>query len=74
MVGKKKSKSKDAKDTAAPKKGPGPGKRYFLATMSDTLIKDLKQAAIADDKSASECLEMATTEWLERRKSKAKNI
>jgi hypothetical protein len=67
MAEKKKSKSK-AQDAPAPKKAPGPGKRYFLATMSDTLIKDLKQAAIADDKSASECLEIATREWLERRK------
>jgi hypothetical protein len=67
MAEKKKSKPQDAKDTPAPKKAPGPGKRYFLATMSDTLIKDLKQAAIADDKSASECLEIATREWLERR-------
>jgi hypothetical protein len=69
MAEKKKEKPKeDAKDTPAPKKAPGPGKRYFLATMSDTLIKDLKRAAIADDKSASECLEIATREWLERRK------
>jgi hypothetical protein len=46
---------------------PGPGKRYFLATMGDDLIKRLKQAAIADDKSASQCLEEAAAEWLERR-------
>jgi hypothetical protein len=68
MAGKKKAKSKEAQEAPAPKKAPGPGKRYFLATMSDTLIKDLKHAAIADDKSASECLEIATREWLERRK------
>lgn len=70
MVEKKKSKSTDAEVAPGPKKGPGRGKRYFLATMNETLIKDLKQAAIADDKSASECLEAATAEWLERRKSK----
>jgi hypothetical protein len=29
---------------------------HFLATMSDKLIKDLKQAAIGLDKSASQCL------------------
>jgi hypothetical protein len=52
------------------KPAPGPGKRYFLATMSDTLIKELKQAAIAEDKSASQCLEEATEEWLGRRKNK----
>jgi hypothetical protein len=73
MAEKKKSKPKDPDAPAAAKKAPGPGKRYFLATMSDGLIKDLKHAAIADDKSASECLEIATREWLERRKSKAKN-
>jgi hypothetical protein len=71
MAEKKKSKPKAPKDPAAPKKAPGPGKRYFLATMSDTLIKDLKQAAIGLDKSASQCLEEATAEWLER-KAKAK--
>jgi hypothetical protein len=54
------------------KQAPGPGKRYFLATMDDKLIKKLKQAAIAEDKSASQCLEIATQEWLERRESKAK--
>ena len=68
MAGKKKATSEEAQEVPARKKAPGPGKRYFLATMSDTLIKDLKRAAIADDKSASECLEIATREWLERRK------
>jgi hypothetical protein len=51
------------------KPAPGPGKRYFLATMSDQLIKSLKQAAIAADKSASQCLEEATQEWLERQRA-----
>jgi hypothetical protein len=36
---------------------PRPGKRYFLATMDRELIKNLKLAAIEDEKSASECLE-----------------
>lgn len=49
------------------KKAPPPGKRYFLATMDEKLIKDLKQAGIADDKSASECLEIAARQWLDRR-------
>jgi hypothetical protein len=44
----------------------GSARFYFLATMSDKLIKDLKQAAISLDKSASQCLEEATAEWLER--------
>ncbi|QND71950.1 hypothetical protein [Tardiphaga robiniae] len=51
---------------------PAPGKRYFLATMDEVLIKDLKVAAIEEDKSASECLEKATREWLARRQPKAR--
>jgi hypothetical protein len=39
--------------------------------MGAELIKNLKQAAIADDKSASECLEIATRQWLDRRETKA---
>ncbi|MEA2817464.1 MAG: hypothetical protein QOI93_5193 [Rhodospirillaceae bacterium] len=65
MAEKKKSEPKQRKPA------PGPGRRYFLATMSDKLIKNLKQAAIDADKSASQCLEEATEEWLERR---AKNL
>ena len=44
----------------------------IFATMDDQLIKDLKVAAIDEDKSASVCLEMATREWLERRVPKAR--
>ena len=68
MVGKKKS-----DPSVGPKKrkqAPVAGKRYFLATMDDRLIKDLKVAAIDEDKSASECLEMATRDWLARRAPK----
>ena len=74
MAGKKSSKARDAKDPAAPeapavpKKAPPKGKRYFLATMDADLIKEMKQAGIAADKSASECLEIAAREWLGRRK------
>ena len=70
MAGKKRSKARDPKGPAVPKKAPPPGKRYFLATMDAALIKDMKQAAIADDKSASECLEIAARQWLERRGKK----
>ena len=65
MAGKNGSKAKEPR--AVPKKAPPPGKRYFLATMDVDLIKDMKQAGIADDKSASECLEIAAREWLARR-------
>jgi hypothetical protein len=75
MAGKKSSKARDANDSAAPKavlpkKAPPPGKRYFLATMDEKLIKEMKSAGIADDMSASECLEIAAREWLARRESK----
>jgi hypothetical protein len=74
MAGKKSSKARDAKESTAPKaalpkKAPPPGKRYFLATMDENLIKEMKQAGIAKDKSASECLEIAAREWLERQGS-----
>lgn len=70
MAGKKSSRAREA-SPSLPKKAPPPGKRYFLATMDVGLIKDMKQAGIADDKSASECLEEAAREWLGRRGSKA---
>jgi hypothetical protein len=70
MADKKSSKAKEPR--AVPKKAPPPGKRYFLATMDVDLIKDMKQAGIADDKSASECLELAAKEWLERRSTAGK--
>jgi hypothetical protein len=38
--------------------------------MDENLIKEMKQAGIAKDKSASECLEEAAREWLERQKTK----
>jgi hypothetical protein len=66
MAEKKRSKPNDPKDPEVPRKAPPPGKRYFLATMDAKLIKELKQAAIGLDKSASQCLEDATAEWLER--------
>ena len=41
-------------------------KRKFLATLDPEVIKNLKLAAIQDDTSASECLEEAAKEWLQR--------
>jgi hypothetical protein len=69
MAGKKSSKARGP--TVPPKKAPPPGKRYFLATMDAELIKEMKTAGIAKDKSASECLEIAAREWLERQETKA---
>jgi hypothetical protein len=54
------------------KPAPGAGKRYFLATMGAELIKNLKLVAIEDETSASEVLEKAAQEWLERRASKSR--
>ena len=70
MAGKKSSKARDA-SPSVPKKAPPPGKRYFLATMDADLIKKMKQAAISDETSASDCLEEAAKEWLARREKKS---
>jgi hypothetical protein len=70
MAGKKSGKARDG-SPSVPKKAPPPGKRYFLATMDGDLIKQMKQAAIAEDASASECLEIAAQEWLARRVSQS---
>jgi Ribbon-helix-helix protein, copG family len=45
--------------------------RKFLATLEAETIKGLKLAAIQEGKSASEILEEATAQWLERWKAKA---
>jgi hypothetical protein len=45
-------------------------KRKFLATLDPEVIKAMKLAAIEDETSASEILEEAAVEWLERRKKK----
>lgn len=50
----------------------GIDKRKFLATMESETIKSLKLAAIQKNTSASEILEEAAGEWLDRWKSKAK--
>ena len=45
-------------------------KRSFFATMSADVIKAMKQAALEDDTTASECFEVAAREWLDRRKKR----
>lgn len=45
-------------------------KRQFLLTMDPEVIKNIKLAAIEDDTSASEAMEEAAKQWLERRKKK----
>jgi hypothetical protein len=57
------------KSGKAPPK-PSDDKRSFFATMSAEVIKAMKQAALEDDTTASECFEAAAREWLERRKKR----
>jgi hypothetical protein len=45
-------------------------KRQFLATMNPEVIKAVKLAAIQDETSASEILEVAAAQWLAKRKKK----
>jgi hypothetical protein len=54
------------------RKPPEGDKRQFLVTMGPATIKAVKTAAIEDDTTASEVMEEAANQWLERRKSKAK--
>lgn len=54
------------------RKPPEGSKRQFLTTMDPQVIKAIKTAAIEDDTTASELMEEAAVQWLERRKSKAK--
>jgi hypothetical protein len=46
----------------------GQKRRNFFATMSGEVIKAIKRAALEDDRTASEVLEEAANDWLERRK------
>lgn len=43
-------------------------KRQFLLTLDAEVIKNIKLAAIEDETSASEAMEEAAKQWLERRK------
>ena len=58
----------------SPKKGrqPPPGdKRQFVTSLDPDVIRRIKQAAIGLDTTASEIMEEAAREWLERHKSKS---
>lgn len=55
-----------------PRKGrqaPSGDRRQFLATMDVDVIKAMKTAALEDDTTASELLETAARDLLERRKA-----
>jgi hypothetical protein len=58
------------KRTEKDRKKSSADKRNFFATMSADVIKLVKQAALEDDTNASEILEKAAKEWLDRRKKK----
>ena len=51
------------------RKSPEGSKRQFLTTMDPEVIKAIKTAAIEDETTASELMEEAANQWLERRKS-----
>lgn len=60
----------DAKPS--PKKGRKPpqgDKRQFLTSLDPEVIKQIKQAAIGLEKTASEVMEEAAKEWLQRHHS-----
>ncbi len=46
------------------------GRRQLTTFMDPTILKELKMAALAEDKKAYECVEVAVAEWLKRRKTK----
>lgn len=48
----------------------GQEKRNFFATLSADVIKSIKRAAVDEETTASEILDQAAREWLERRKHK----
>jgi len=59
----------------SPKKGrkPPPGdKRQFLTSLDPEVIRQIKQAAIGLDKTASEIMEEAARQWLERHHARKK--
>lgn len=59
-----------AKKAGKEGKGRSADKRNFFATMSADVIKSIKQAALEEDTTASEILEDAAKQWLERRRTK----
>lgn len=46
------------------------GRRQLTTFMDPEVLKELKMAAIAEDKKAYECVEEAVVAWLKARKTK----
>jgi hypothetical protein len=62
-----------ADEKPSPRRGrkPPPGdKRQFLTTMDPDVIRAIKQAALDVDRTASDVMEEAAKQWLERHKHK----
>jgi hypothetical protein len=62
-----------ADDKPSPRRGrkPPPGdKRQFLTTMDPDVIRAIKRAALDVDRTASDLMEEAAKQWLERHKHK----
>jgi Ribbon-helix-helix protein, copG family len=51
------------------RKPPQGDKRQFLTSLDPEVIKQIKQAAIGLEKTASEVMEEAAREWLERHRA-----
>jgi Ribbon-helix-helix protein, copG family len=61
----------DAKPSPRRGRKPPPGdKRQFLTTMDPDVIRAIKQTAIELDRTASDIMEEAAKQWLERHKHK----
>jgi hypothetical protein len=62
-----------ADDKPSPRRGRKPplgDKRQFLTTMDPEVIRAIKQAALDLDRTASDVMEEAAKQWLERHKHK----
>jgi hypothetical protein len=64
MVGRKKGEAKSEKPVRAD------GRKPFLAYLEPELIKNLKKAALDDERNAYEIVEEAVGDWLARRGTK----
>jgi hypothetical protein len=51
------------------RKPPGGERRQFLTTMDPDVVRQIKQAAIGLDRTASDVMEEAARDWLERHRT-----
>jgi len=61
-----------ADETPAPRRGrkpPDGTKKQFLTSIDPDVIRAIKVAALATDKTASEVMEEAAKDWLERHRA-----